>query len=67
MTPDELKGRSTITVPESAELLGVSAWAAYEAIKAGEFPLPTIRVGRRIVVPAAPALAALGIEATADR
>lgn len=63
MTPDELKDRVTVTVPEAAELLGVSSWAAYEAIKAGEFPLPTIRVGRRIVVPAGPARAVLGVEA----
>lgn len=53
----------TYTVPEAAELLGCSPSAAYEAIKAGDFPVPVLRIGRKIVVPAAPLHAALGIEA----
>ena len=39
----------TYTVPQAAELLGISSWAYYEAIKKGE--LPFRKIGRRIVVP----------------
>jgi excisionase family DNA binding protein len=39
----------TYSVPEAAALLGISSWAAYEAIKRGE--LPARKIGRRIVVP----------------
>lgn len=41
----------TYTVTQAAELLGISAWAYYEAIKKNE--LPYRRIGRRIVVPRA--------------
>lgn len=39
----------TYTVAEAAELLGISPWSYYEAIKKKE--LPFRKVGRRIVVP----------------
>ena len=39
----------TYTVAEAAELIGISPWAYYEAIKRDE--LPYRRVGRRVVVP----------------
>ena len=41
--------RLTYTVGEAAELLGISRNSAYEAVRKGE--LPTIRIGRRILVP----------------
>jgi excisionase family DNA binding protein len=41
--------RRTMTAPEVAEALGVSTWAVYEAIRRGDFPIPVIRVGRRIL------------------
>jgi excisionase family DNA binding protein len=41
----------TITVPEAAEEVGISAWSYYQAVKRGE--LPALRVGRRLVVPVA--------------
>jgi excisionase family DNA binding protein len=41
--------RLTITIPEVAELLGISRGAAYSA--AGEQTIPTIRIGRRLLVP----------------
>jgi excisionase family DNA binding protein len=50
----------TLTVEEAARLLGVSRGVGYEAARTGE--LPTIRLGRRIVVPTAKLLALLGIE-----
>jgi excisionase family DNA binding protein len=41
--------KQTFTIPEAAKLLGIGRGAAYEAARTGE--LPTIRVGRRILVP----------------
>ena len=41
----------THTVPEAGEILGLGRNGAYEAARTGE--LPTIRFGRRIVVPKA--------------
>ncbi|EAQ35620.1 hypothetical protein NB311A_17629 [Nitrobacter sp. Nb-311A] len=47
MTPAKL----TITVPEAAERLGVSRNLAYEAARRGD--IPTIRIGKRLLVPTA--------------
>jgi excisionase family DNA binding protein len=41
----------TYTVTEAAGVLGISRALAYELVARGE--LPSIRLGRRIVVPAA--------------
>jgi excisionase family DNA binding protein len=41
--------RVTYSVPEVAQLLGISRNSAYEAIKRGE--IPVIRFGTRIIVP----------------
>ncbi len=51
----------TITVPEAAELLGLSTTALYAAIRAGECPVKVLRIGRRIVVPTRPLLELLGL------
>lgn len=48
--PDPM-ARPTLTVPETAALLGLSRNSAYEAAERGE--IPTIRIGRRILVPTA--------------
>ncbi len=40
----------TYTVTEAAELLGIVRAAAYEAARSGQ--LPTIRIGKRILVSA---------------
>jgi predicted site-specific integrase-resolvase len=53
----------TIPVAVAAEWVGCSTSAAYEAIRSGDFPVPVLRVGRKIVVPTRPLLEALGIEA----
>jgi len=42
-------GRSTFTVEETAEILGLSRCAAYAAAKKGE--IPVVRIGRRAIVP----------------
>jgi excisionase family DNA binding protein len=46
---DVLQDRLTVTVEEAGELLGISRAHAYESVRRGD--LPSIRLGRRIVVP----------------
>lgn len=43
--------RRTYTVDEAARLLGIGRATAYEAVRRGE--LPSLRLGRRIVIPRA--------------
>jgi excisionase family DNA binding protein len=43
--------RRTLSVKEAAKLLGVGRNKAYEAARRGE--IPTIRIGKRILVPVA--------------
>lgn len=50
-------GRWTITVGEAAERLGISRTSAYKCATAGE--IPTVRLGRRLLVPLAPLMAML--------
>jgi excisionase family DNA binding protein len=45
------EGRLTLTIPEAALLLGISRNAGYDAANRGE--LPTIRIGRLLLVPRA--------------
>ena len=52
----------TITVPETAAILGVSDKALFEALARGESPVKTIRVGRRVLVPVPSLLAVLGVD-----
>jgi excisionase family DNA binding protein len=49
-SPLKLSG-CVLTVDEVAALLRISRGSAYEAVKRGE--IPTIRIGRRLLVPAA--------------
>lgn len=39
----------TVTVEEAAQMIGISRTSAYQAARTGE--LPTIRIGRRLLVP----------------
>jgi excisionase family DNA binding protein len=55
---DSIKSRLTISVEETAQLLGIGRTAAYEAARRGE--LPTRRIGKRIVIPVALLLKWLG-------
>ena len=41
----------TYTVDEAAEILGIGRNGAYEGVKSGE--IPSIRIGKRILVPKA--------------
>ncbi|MEP7740402.1 helix-turn-helix domain-containing protein [Nocardioides sp. 31GB23] len=43
------RARETMSVPEAGAVLGIGRAAAYRAAQQGE--LPTIRIGRRLLVP----------------
>ena len=55
---DQLRGRTTITVEQAAQVLGLGRTAAYDAARRGE--LPTLRLGRRLLVPVPALLTWLG-------
>lgn len=58
MTVDDVRGRATISVAECAQLLGVGKDNCYAAVRAGE--IPSLRIGRRLVIPVAKLLALIG-------
>jgi len=58
LTIEELRNRPTITVSEYAATNRVSVDVVYEAAARGE--LKVLRIGRRVLLPTAPLLAALG-------
>ena len=45
-----LAERQVLTVVEAGKVLGIGRSAAYEAARRGD--IPTLRIGRRVVVPA---------------
>ena len=45
----------TVTVAQAAVMLGISRTSAYERVRRGE--IPTVRLGRRLLVPKARLLA----------
>lgn len=49
----------TVTVEEAAALLGLSRNGAYNAVREGQ--IPSIRIGKRIIVPTSALRAMLGI------
>ncbi|MFE3109051.1 hypothetical protein ACFXKJ_19330 [Kitasatospora indigofera] len=53
----------TMIVPEAGRLLGLQKAASYNAARRGD--IPTISVGRRLLVPTAKLRALLGIDAVA--
>lgn len=58
-TLDDIRHLAVIRVwPEAAELLGISKASAYRAAEEGQ--IPTLRIGRRILVPVPALLALLG-------
>ncbi len=63
LTPADLRERAVITVEEAGNLLGVARSGAYAAVKRGE--IPTVRIGRRLVVPTATLLRMLGVPSDA--
>lgn len=53
----EIQGRSTLTVEETARLLGIGRSSAYSSVRRGE--IPSLRLGKRIVVPVGALMRAL--------
>ena len=51
----------TVGVEEVARLLGIGRTLAYRLAAAGELPVPVIRIGRKLRIPAAPLHALLGL------
>jgi excisionase family DNA binding protein len=49
--PEHQLARITLTVPEVATVLGLSRTKTYEAIANGQ--IPSVKIGRRLLVPAA--------------
>jgi len=47
----EAMEKLTISVTEAGQILGISRTAAYEAARNGQ--IPTVRIGRRLLVPVA--------------
>lgn len=41
--------KKVMTIIEAAKVLGISKGSAYEAARSGQ--IPTIRIGRRLIVP----------------
>ncbi len=63
-TPEAVRALGVrTTVPIAGEILaGLSETQAYELAKRDAFPVPVVKVGRRLVVPTAPILRLLGLE-----
>jgi excisionase family DNA binding protein len=59
----ELSGRLVVSVREAASLLGISKDLAYELVRREE--LPSLRLGRRVVVPTRRLLELVGAGPTA--
>jgi excisionase family DNA binding protein len=57
---DQLAGQATISIQQTANLLGLGRTVAYEAARRGEFP--TRRLGRRLMVPVPALLAWLEVQ-----
>jgi hypothetical protein len=63
-TEEAIRGLGVRTDVETAGgIFGLSRTQAYEAVSNERFPVPVIRIGRRIVVPVAPIRRLLGIDA----
>ncbi len=58
------EARLVLTVEETADALGISRAFAYELVRKGE--LPSIRLGRRIVVPRVQLARLVGVELEED-
>ena len=57
---DDLDHRITLTVEETASLLGLGRTATYEAARRGQ--IPSRALGRRVVIPVPALLQCLGFE-----
>jgi hypothetical protein len=60
LTLDDLRARTVVSVEDGGRVLGISRSSAYIAARTGQ--LPTLRIGRKLVVPTARLLQMLGVE-----
>ena len=44
------RDRLTISIPSACRLLGISRGLGYELARTGQFPVPVLKLGRRLVV-----------------
>lgn len=51
----------TIDIPAAAKVLGIGRTLAYQLVRAGEFPVPVLRLGARYRVVTSALLAALEV------
>jgi hypothetical protein len=58
----EALGVKTDVPTAGAILAGLGRDESYRAVKRGKFPVPVIRVGRRMIVPVQPILDLLGLD-----
>ena len=56
--------RRTVTVEEAARIIGISRTTAYECIRNGS--IPSVRYGRRILIPLALLDQSLGLRSSPD-
>ncbi len=47
---------AVIDITTAADVLGIGRTAAYELVRAGQWPTPVLRLGRLIRIPSAPLL-----------
>lgn len=63
--PDPVRVKLTLSVEEAGQVLGISRGLAYELVARGE--IPSIRLGRRVVVPKAALVHRLDSASEVDR
>ncbi len=54
--------QQTVSVPEAGEALGISRQTAYELARRDEFPVPVLKVGKKLRVSTAALARLLGAE-----
>jgi excisionase family DNA binding protein len=65
MMKQQKEGSRTVSVETAGTQLGLSRNSAYEAARRGE--IPTIRIGKRLLVPIAALDALLNVQPTANQ
>ncbi len=59
----DLENNPTLTVDQAAKILHISRASAYKAVRSGQ--IPSIRLGRRVLIPTARLSALLGLNSDA--
>lgn len=52
----------TVSVERAAALLGIGRGLAYQLARRGDFPVATLKLGRRLLVPTAALMRLLGLD-----